>query len=397
MSASEIKFETMTESRVWRVMRGREIHEQHRVSTPLELFFDLIFVVAIAFAGSQLHHAISANHALHGLVSYAMVFFAIWWAWMGFTWFASSFDTDDVPYRIAIFVQMTGALIVAAGIPSAFEQNQFLTVTIGYVVMRIASVTQWFRAAAQSPRFRKTALRYAFGVLLAQLGWLFLLVLPKQYWWWGYIFVVVFELMVPMWAERAGMTSWHPHHISERYGLFTIIVLGESILAATNATQEALAGGLFSANFLLFCLGALLTVFCMWWLYFEDEAAKRLIDYKTAFYWGYGHYFIFAAAAAAGAGLAAQVDYRVGTAQADATVIGYGLAVPVAIYVLFTWLVHKRVSQSKGAWVFPLAALAALVTPWFTGYTTISIGLILVLALGIRATLCGVHARRSNV
>lgn len=75
MSASEIKFETMTESRVWRVMRGREIHEQHRVSTPLELFFDLIFVVAIAFAGSQLHHAISANHALHGLVSYAMVFF----------------------------------------------------------------------------------------------------------------------------------------------------------------------------------------------------------------------------------------------------------------------------------------------------------------------------------
>ena len=110
-----------------------------------------------------------------------MVFLAIWWAWMGFTWFASSFDTDDIPYRIAIFVQMAGALIVAAGIPSAFEQNQFLTVTIGYVVMRIASVTQWFRAAAQSPRFRKTALRYAFGVLLAQLGWLFLLVLPKQY------------------------------------------------------------------------------------------------------------------------------------------------------------------------------------------------------------------------
>jgi low temperature requirement protein LtrA len=181
MSASEIKFETMIESRVWRVMRGREIHEQHRVSTPLELFFDLIFVVAIAFAGSQLHHAISANHALHGLISFMMVFLAIWWAWMGFTWFASSFDTDDIPYRIAIFVQMAGALIVAAGIPSAFEQNQFLTVTIGYVVMRIASVTQWFRAAAQSPRFRKTALRYAFGVLLAQLGWLFLLVLPKQY------------------------------------------------------------------------------------------------------------------------------------------------------------------------------------------------------------------------
>ena len=396
MSTPNLKSATVTESRVWRVMRGRHPHEQHRVSTPLELFFDLIFVVAIAFAGNQLHHAISANHALHGLLSYTMVFFAIWWAWMGFTWFASSFDTDDVAYRIAIFVQMAGALIVAAGVPSAFEQNHFFTVTIGYVVMRIASVAQWLRAAAQSPQCRKTALRYALGVLLAQVCWLILLIFPKQYWWWAYTFAVGFELLVPMWAERAGMTSWHPHHISERYGLFTIIVLGESILAATNATQQALAGGLFSVNFLLFCFGALLTVFCMWWLYFEDEAAKQLTDYKVAFYWGYGHFFIFAAAAAAGAGLAAQVDYRLGTAQAGVTVIGYGLALPVAIYVLFTWLVHKRISQSKGAWVFPLAALTILITPWFTGYTTISIGLILVLALGIRATLCGIQ-RRSHV
>ena len=75
MNSTDTKFETTPPSKLWRVMRERERHENHRPSTPLELLFDLVFVVAIAFAGSQLHHAISANHALHGLVSYAMVFF----------------------------------------------------------------------------------------------------------------------------------------------------------------------------------------------------------------------------------------------------------------------------------------------------------------------------------
>jgi len=92
------------------LMRGRSPHELHRAATPLELFFDLVFVVAIAQAASELHHAIADGRALEGLVGYAMVFFAIWLAWLNFTWFASAYDTDDVPYRLAVFVHMGGAL-----------------------------------------------------------------------------------------------------------------------------------------------------------------------------------------------------------------------------------------------------------------------------------------------
>ncbi len=95
-------------------MQGRLPHEEHRVATNLELLFDLIFVVAIAFAAAELHHAINHNHVVHGVISFLVVFLAIWWAWIGFTWFASSFDTDDTPYRIAVFVQMAGALVIAA-------------------------------------------------------------------------------------------------------------------------------------------------------------------------------------------------------------------------------------------------------------------------------------------
>ena len=106
-------------------MTGRFPDEPHRASTPLELFFDLVFVVADSFAGAALHHDISAGHISHGIVSYLLLFYGIWWAWVNFTWFASAYDSDDVPYRVAVFVQMTGALIFAAGVPRAFETPGF--------------------------------------------------------------------------------------------------------------------------------------------------------------------------------------------------------------------------------------------------------------------------------
>src|SRR5688572_10934448 len=117
---------------VWiRPMLPRSQHEEHRASTPLELLFDLVFVIAVAQDSSALHHGIIEGHAAEATLSFAMVFFAIWWAWMNFTWFASAYDTDDVPYRLMVFAQLTGALIIAAGVPSAFA-GQFGIMTIGY-------------------------------------------------------------------------------------------------------------------------------------------------------------------------------------------------------------------------------------------------------------------------
>ena len=81
-----------------------------------------------------------------------MVFFAIWWAWMAFTWFASAYDCDDVPYRLLVFVQIAGALLMAAGITAMFETRTPNIATVGgYVVMRLALVVQWLRASASDP------------------------------------------------------------------------------------------------------------------------------------------------------------------------------------------------------------------------------------------------------
>src|ERR1700753_3380325 len=94
-------------------MRARTRTEPDRAATPLELFFDLCFVVAVSLAAARLHHSFTEDHVGPGLLGYLMVFFAIWWAWMNFTWFASAYDTDDGPYRLATLVQMGGALGMA--------------------------------------------------------------------------------------------------------------------------------------------------------------------------------------------------------------------------------------------------------------------------------------------
>lgn len=158
--------------------RGRD--EAHRAASALELFFDLCFVVAIAQAGIQLVHSVAEAHAAEGILNYAMVFFAIWWAWMNFTWFASAYDNDDALYRVVTLVQIAGVLVLAAGVSRAFEDHEFLAILVGYVIMRLALTAQWLRVARSSEGAERTmALRYAGGVLLCQVGWLGLLVLPE--------------------------------------------------------------------------------------------------------------------------------------------------------------------------------------------------------------------------
>jgi len=224
-------------------MVARSPTEGNRVAAPLELLFDLVFVVAIAFTASALHHHVANDRLSEVIVSYGLVFFAIWWPWINFAWFASAYDTDDVPYRLLVFVQMTGALIVAAGVTSLFEELDRTVAVIGYVVMRVALVAQWLRAARSDPERRASARRFASGITTVQLAWVALLFAPETIVLPGFALLAIAELAVPIWAEWAAQTTWHPGHIVERYGLFTIIVLGESILAASLAIQTAAGPG----------------------------------------------------------------------------------------------------------------------------------------------------------
>jgi low temperature requirement protein LtrA len=108
-------------------------------------------------ASASLHHGLVDGDAGDALVGFPLVFFGIWWAWMNFSWFASAYDTDDALYRVVVFVQVAGVLILAAGIPRAFEHHDFGAMTGGYVVMRLGMVAMWLRAAACDLDGRRTA------------------------------------------------------------------------------------------------------------------------------------------------------------------------------------------------------------------------------------------------
>jgi low temperature requirement protein LtrA len=329
-------------------MRARGTDEEHRTATPLELFFDLCFVVAVAQGASALHHGLAEDRLGDVLVGYPIVFFAIWWAWMNVTWFASAYDNDDVPYRLAVLVQIAGALILAAGVPRLFDERDLGVVTLGYAVMRVALVWQWLRAARGDPERRTTDLRYAAAVAACMAGWGLLLIVPEGWRALGVPVMVVAELSVPIWAERTGATTWHPHHISERYGLFTLIVLGESVLAATIAIQTALDAGEALGGLIEVASGGLLIVFSMWWLYFAKPARHGGVTGMTSFVWGYGHLVVFSAAAAVGAGISVVVDQATHHAEVTARAATAAVAVPVALYLLSVWLLH--------AWRWPAAA-----------------------------------------
>jgi low temperature requirement protein LtrA len=328
-------------------MVGRDIGEEHRVSSPLELLFDLTFVVAVAQIAAQLAHATIEGHALSsGIGPYFMVFFAIWWAWLNFTWFASAYDTDDLPYRLTTMLTMAGVLVLAAGVPGAFLQQDFIFVTVGYLIMRIGLVSQWVRVGIENPAGRTTAFRYAGAIAVVQLGWVASLLLPGEARPWSFVVLALAEMSVPLWAERTDLTPWHPHHIAERYGLFTIILLGESVSAVTIAVQGVLTSDGVSAALVAVAFGGLVLILALWWLYFLEPAGDGLAEHRSrSFLWGYGHYLLFAAIAAVGAGLEVAVASGSGESELSPVVVGYALAVPVAVFFVSLYGISRSVED----------------------------------------------------
>lgn len=387
-------------------MTGRDSTESHRASTSLELLFDLTFVVAVSQAARELAAAVAAGPSVHAVEAYLMVFFAIYWGWLNFTWFASAYDTDDVPYRLLTLLQMGGVLVVAAAVPSAFETGRFTWVVVGYVIMRVTMVAQWLRAAREDPAGRRTAQRYAFGITIVQLGWILRLWLPGQLATASFVVLVACELAVPWRAEQPDMTPWHPAHIAERYGLFTIIVLGECVAAVAVAVQTSLASGGATGNLVVTGLAGLILLFGCWWLYFLRSSPRALARRGSAtFVWGYLHYVAFAALAALGAGLEVLTEtithgtedggeaVEAGFAGGPLTA-GLAVAIPVAVFLVLVGVLQTTLGDGGRpplvsyvlAAVLQLAAGAALAILWLPAVAMIAaVAVAAVVVAGVRS------------
>ncbi|WP_112133489.1 low temperature requirement protein A [Glycomyces dulcitolivorans] len=341
----------MVEAKRWRVpIATRDHTEGHRQATWLELFFDLSFVVAVAQAASQFEHAAAEGHLGEGLLGYVFVFAAIWWIWVSFTWFANFFDTDDVPYRLLMMVMIAGSLGLAAGVPQAAHLD-FRIFVVSYVVMRLAYVAQWARVYRSSgdPVMRTLAGRIIVLTTVVQAGWVAFLLVPMEWRVEAWIAWFLLDLAVPVLARWNPRLGGHWGHIRERYGLFTIIVLGEAVAAATIAVSGAVDSGLDfdTAPLLTLAIAALVIVFALWWIYF-DFAGGHAFEHGpvTVYVWAYSHYFVFAAVAALGAGTALAVERITdpGHVHLGDRTVALIPAVAVAV-ILVTTLMIEEVSE----------------------------------------------------
>ena len=335
-----------------RRMVGRDPNEPNRTATPLELLFDLTFVVAFSQAGAQTAHLLELGHWAPAIAGFLFAVFAIWWAWINYSWLASAYDNDDIFFRVATMVEMLGVLILALGLPALFhslDEGEHVdngVVVAGYVVMRVATIALWLRAAKHDPGRRRTALTYVVFVSITQLGWVVLIFvnLPLAPTMGLTLLLIALELVGPYVAEhgREGGTPWHAHHIAERYGLLVIITLGEIILGTILAISAVIDEQGWQAETVAVAFGGTALAFGLWWVYFTMPSGKVLARYRPrGFVWGYLHYFIFVALAGAGAGLhvaAYEIEgvAHIGIVQALLTVV-----VPVGIFMVALFTIYS--------------------------------------------------------
>lgn len=283
--------DAVSTSRFLRPSPMREFDVGERRATWLELFFDLCFVAAVAALSTRL----LVRPTLGGLLTFAALFVAVWWAWMAFTWFATAWDNDDVVFRLFLLGAMLLVIVLAAAIPgigrpdSGAREEVFAA---AYAGMQFLLVVMFARVLPHAGEARAFVLRYIAGDVVG--GLLFVASIaaapPLRFWLWAAGVIVL--MTIPVFAVRAyGEQPFDSRHIPERYGLFAIIVLGESVVAVAAGLGELrLNVPATTAAVVGFAIAA-----ALWWSYFETVSSTALDRARllASFLWGYGHLFVY--------------------------------------------------------------------------------------------------------
>ncbi|HEV8637302.1 MAG TPA: low temperature requirement protein A [Chloroflexota bacterium] len=352
----------------WRPPVLRAFDQGERHASWLELFFDLCFVAAVAALADDLHH----DPTVGGLLRFAGLFVPVWWAWMGYSWHATAFDADDVAYRLAFLGAMLGVVALAAGVPGVGKGDSTVF-AVAYGALQLLLAGLYLRASRYQGVARGFALRYGLGDALGGALWLasVLVPAPARYGVWAAAMLVL--LVTPIVAVRSmAEQGYDTGHITERYGLFTLIVLGESVVvvsAGTAATGWNPAAVLVAAAGFGIAAG-------VWWLYFGSvtSAALRRDRLAAAFVWGYGHLFVFAGVAAAAVGVELAIERaadgdRLGNAERLVLCAGAG-AFLLAIAAIQAVTVRRwdRLVSGRAAAALAVAAVCVVgrevAPPW---------------------------------
>jgi low temperature requirement protein LtrA len=329
---------------------------EERTASRLELFFDLAFVLAVAQLAMGLRHDVS----VHGLLIFAGLFTTVWWSWAGAMLYANRFDHDDVVYRFYKLAGMAAVIGLAASATLATGDERWAFAGC-QVVLRIVLLLQYVRAYRHVPNSRPIVGLYIAGTTGGALLWTASLALPVPYCFvlWGV--AIAGEAIVPLLATRARTAvPLHLEHLPERFALFVILVLGESIAAIAHGIATAhWSGPSLVAAGLAFVLTA-----ALWWSYFDlaGARAKRLLNEAGGEKSRYQHdIYVFGQLplTLALAGIGAGIQLAVQQAGAGEVPLGTRvlLAGGVAVYLAAGSLTNSGMANSsRRGWWWPLAA-----------------------------------------
>ncbi|WP_254546318.1 low temperature requirement protein A [Halomarina pelagica] len=319
-----------------RLRSSPDAEDDLRSATWLELFFDLVFVVAIA----ELAHVLSADVSIPGVVAFLALFVPTWWAWVGSTFYATRFDTDDVVHRLFTVAEMFAVAALAVSIHDGLAASA--SFALAYAGVRGVLVLKYLGASHFVPVARPLTRRYAAGFAVAAGLWALSAFVPPpaRYALWGVGLLVDFGTPISAGQLHARIPP-HAEHLPERFGLFTIIVLGESVLAVVSGVAEV-AWTPFSVLAAAF---ALLVAVSVWWVYFDrhsgvtiDASARegRVLVYEG---WLYAHLPLVVGLTAAGVGVehALTADLTAPLAAADCWLLCGAVATCLAAIGVVQW------------------------------------------------------------
>jgi low temperature requirement protein LtrA len=278
-------------------------NDTNRHATWLELFYDLVFVVVI----SQLAHNLEEDFSLYGFVGFLALFVPVWWSWTGAAFYATRFDTDDLGHRILTLLQMVGAAALAVNVSDGFGNNS-AGFALSYAAVRIILVVEYIRAGKNKSFSSATPLirRYTRGFLCAAIVWIISAFIPPPFRFvlWGIGLAIDFATPITI-GRLQSQFAPHISHLPERMGLFTIIVLGESVLEVVVGVSNT-EFDIYS----MLILGLGLSIpFSLWWLYFDTvdgapiRAAREKGRVGVYSLWLYGHFPLVVAITSVGVGL----------------------------------------------------------------------------------------------
>jgi len=284
---------------LWRrpQLRTDEMEHKERKPTWLALFYDLVFVAVVA----QLSHTLAGDVTWLGVAKYCLLFVPVWWAWIGSTFYNDRFETDDLSHRIWTFIQMIAVASLAFHVHDGFGESS-RGFSISYIAVRVMIIFLWVRAGFHSPEARKLTNRYAGGVITSVLFWFISIFVPAPLRFLLWAVGLLIDIGTPLTTLKIQRTlpKLSSSHLPERFGLFTIIVLGESIVGVVAGAAET--------HHMTWAVGAagvfgLALSFSMWWLYFDRIASRRAKPnpwWLAA--WVYNHLVLVIGLTAIGAG-----------------------------------------------------------------------------------------------